>query len=571
MKEEVIDADLSKNVFVMITTFLQWRSALKPPYKPEPRLELALLHYFDTFQKTYVGEHRGMPPIGSSPALISSAAPNEKQQMYLRFFERLKMGRHTAVIEKIITRLGLNLQDWPGNDDVIAKTLESFTSFVCGYSSGRMLLELDTVKYIIDNHTEKNFQFLKSKSPNISMHRAQFFTALSRLIWLQDGAAKFEKFMANHMNMLRQCLAADFNNPKVQQAMISVCRDLLGVARASHNGRTYRMVFKCVHPILFQTMIKALGQAGHVPELAVAILELMSELVENKTQRIHFNHCSPDGILLFQYTSKLCCTYVAKVANITQFADKYEAKYYPLGLLFKMLHHSLNGKYVNFGVFQLYKDPCLKSMVDASIVYIAKSPYNEIKLYPKVHQGLQTYLEALFSNHLDLLMKTYNPNAIMELLGMTLKGLEGLDEHVATVCSSAIDHFATYVFEKKRLDPSKDPFAAKIKHCLQLKPTIFYDVLDSLFRIVLFTESGNQWSLSKPILSLMLADRSSFEKLTKNYVQSMAINQKAQQEMVVAFTALTHEIRPNLEQGNRDRFSQHVAQFRTAILPLLKR
>ena len=74
------------------------------------------------------------------------------------------------------------------------------------------------------------------------------------------------------------------------------------------------------------------------------------------------------------------------------------------GLLFEMLHHALNGKYVNFGVFELYKDPCLKRMVDASIVYISKSPYLEMRVFPKVHQALCTYLEALFSNHLDLMM-----------------------------------------------------------------------------------------------------------------------------------------------------------------------
>ena len=267
MKEELIDADLSKHVFMMITIFPQWRAKLKPPYKPQEHLEMALLHFFDTFQKTYVGEHRGMPPIGSSTALISSAAPNEKQQMYLRYFERLKMGQHTEVIEKIIARLGLNLQDWGSNDTIIGKTLESFTSFVCGYSSGRLLLELDTVKFIIEHHTEKNFQFLKSKSPKISEHRAQFFHALARLIWLQDGAAKFEKFMATHVRMLGSCLKADFSNANVQSAMVAVCRDLLGVARASHNGRTYRMVFDALHPILFQAMDKALREAGHVRDI----------------------------------------------------------------------------------------------------------------------------------------------------------------------------------------------------------------------------------------------------------------------------------------------------------------
>ena len=129
-----------------------------------------------------------MPPLGSSATLISAAAPNEKQQMYLRYFERLNMGRHTEVIEQIITRLGVNLQDWVDDDVIIGKTLDTFTSFVCGYSSGRMLLELKTVNFIIEHHTEQHFLFLKSKTTNIAQHRAKFFTALARLIWLKDGA-----------------------------------------------------------------------------------------------------------------------------------------------------------------------------------------------------------------------------------------------------------------------------------------------------------------------------------------------------------------------------------------------
>ena len=49
--------------------------------------------------------------------------------------------------------------------------------------------------------------------------------------------------------------------------MISVCRDLLGVAKAAHNGRTYRMVFNSLHPVLFQAMDKAMKQAGQVYQL----------------------------------------------------------------------------------------------------------------------------------------------------------------------------------------------------------------------------------------------------------------------------------------------------------------
>ena len=71
-------------------------------------------------------------------------------------------------------------------------------------------------------------------------------------------------------------------------------------------------------------------------------------------------------------------------------------------------------------------------------------------------------------------------------------------------------------------------YAVKVKQLQGLNANIYYKLLDSLFRIVLFTESGNEWSLSKPILSLMLADRASFDRLRKYYVETQAINAAAQ-------------------------------------------
>ena len=102
-------------------------------------------------------------------------------------------------------------------------------------------------------------------------------------------------------------------------------------------------------------------------------------------------------------------------------------------------------------------------------------------------------------------------------------------------------------------------------------PDLLFKLLNTLFRIVLFTDCGSQWSLSKPILSLKLADPIAFERLKKNYLDTKAIHPEAQKAMKIAFEDLTHEIRENLEQGNRDRFSRHVSTFRKTILPLLKR
>lgn len=66
--------------------------------------------------------------------------------------------------------------------------------------------------------------------------------------------------------------------------------------------------------------------------------------------------------------------------------------------------------------------------------------------------------------------RSYNPNAILELLGMVLRGLEGLDHHVAIVCASAIDHLATYVFEKSQLEPT-NPYVGWQHHSTTAQPS----------------------------------------------------------------------------------------------------
>jgi exportin-7 len=39
---------------------------------------------------------------------------------------------------------------------------------------------------------------------------------------------------------------------------------------------------------------------------------------------------------------------------------------------------------------------------------------------------------------------------------------------------------------------------------LQAQPALLHEILKSLFEVILFEENSNQWSLSRPMLSLIL-------------------------------------------------------------------
>lgn len=57
-------------------------------------------------------------------------------------------------------QIGNNLKYWPDDHEVVSKTLQLFLDMASGYSSSKMLLGLDTVKFLMRNHTEEFFPFL---------------------------------------------------------------------------------------------------------------------------------------------------------------------------------------------------------------------------------------------------------------------------------------------------------------------------------------------------------------------------------------------------------------------------
>jgi exportin-7 len=89
---------------------------------------------------------------------------------------------------------------------------------------------------------------------------------------------------------------------------------------------------------------------------------------------------------------------------------------------------------------------------------------------------------------------------------------------------------------------------------------LFPDVLRTLFEIVLFEDCANQWSLSRPMLSLILGNETAFGELKSQITLSAPPGKR--QEMALAFEKLMHEVGRELTSRNRDRFTQNLTVFR---------
>lgn len=78
---------------------------------------------------------------------------------------------------------------------------------------------------------------------------------------------------------------------------------------------------------------------------------------------------------------------------------------------------------------------------------------------------------------------------------------------MASQCAATIDHLATYHFKNAA---KETPAMLVLKGHLSREPALLSGLMETLFNILLFesmsNNTANQWAVTRPILSLLLAD-----------------------------------------------------------------
>ena len=86
-----------------------------------------------------------------------------------------------------------------------------------------------------------------------------------------------------------------------------------------------------------------------------------------------------------------------------------------------------------------------------------------------------------------------------------------LDSLISTSCCSALDHIITYLFKqltkKKRQSQSNIESVTQDVTLIQVyqqQPQVFHQMLSNVLNIFIFEDCRNQWSMSRPLLGLIL-------------------------------------------------------------------
>ncbi|XP_022864034.1 exportin-7 isoform X2 [Olea europaea var. sylvestris] len=541
--QEVIDAELSARALRLVNVADSGLHSQRYGEISKQRLDRAILTFFQHFRKNYVGDH----------AMYSS-------KLYARLSDLLGLHDHLLLLDFIVRKIATNLKCYIESEEVIDHTLSLFLELASGYMTGKLLLKLDSVKFILLHHHKEHFPFLEEY--RCSRSRTTFYYTIGWLIFMEDSTILFKPSMDALLKVfmtLESTPVTMFRTDSVKYALIGLMRDLRGIAMATNSRRTYGLLFDWIYPHM-PLLLRGISHWADTPEVTTPLLKLMAEFVLNKSQRLTFDTSSPKGILLFREVSKLLVAYGTKILTLPNVADIYSFKYKGIWISLTMLSRALAGNYVNFGVFELYGDRALADALDIAVKMTLAIPLADILAYRKLTRAYFAFLEVLFNSH-NVFVLNLEANTFIHIVGSLESGLKALDTGISSQCASAVDNLAAFYFNNITMGEAPTSTAAiNLARNLAECPRLLPEILKTLFEIVLYSDCGNQWSLSRPMLSLILISGQMFTDVKAQILASQPADQH--ERLSLCFDKLMADITRSLDSKNRDKFTQNLTIFR---------
>mmetsp|Transcript_24122 Transcript_24122/g.77650 ORF Transcript_24122/g.77650 Transcript_24122/m.77650 type:complete len:1092 (-) Transcript_24122:124-3399(-) len=568
----VVNGELAGRIFRLVTV-------TDGQAVPSEGLELAYLYFLEQFRKVYIGEH---------------AKQVVQQQVSERLATVLGLEDENAVLGLLINKIGNNLQQRFSLESVVKKTLALFHELAAGINivhtsdrsphlivSGRLLLKNDMVKYILGNHASPQFGFL-THGLSYGKYRTMYYHTLGKLLFMdiRENKDAFEKFMEPQGHILNTLWQQSCQNPALLRQesckgpLIGLCRDLRGIGLACASCEPYQMLFDWLvdnpkNPAASRVTLfsRALDVWWDDPEVTTPLLKFMSEFVYNKAQRISFDQSSPNGILLFREASTILITYGTRILQRTQFKDLYVEKYKGIGVSLDMFSHALHGNYTNFGVFELYSDSSLSKSMALALQMCLAIPLQELNAYLKALKPYYYFLELATRGHMSKVMEL-EPLMLTTLLQSIEEGLLSFETGVSMQCCAAVDNVISY-FHIQAHNKSQNrttPEQERVRRFLTEAPQCLQKILHLMFQLVMTGEFSSTWSISRPLLGLVLLHEQYFMQLKEQLVMSQIEERRA--KLRGYFDDLMSGVENNLSTKNKDHFTRNLYNFAQVVRTL---
>ncbi len=483
------------------------------------------------------------------------------------------------------------------------------------FSTGKMLLQSRVLCNLLDNASINNISYFRH--PKNASERTVFFNALMHILCMQmvntPANARYMLFM-RFVAPLEKTMEAmiDFaqkgnnlRNPGIRSTLSSWCRDVLGICTAAKTRHTYALVFEWLVPApsagapgKMQLLAAALKSFADDPFVTTPVLKLIADVAHNRGHRIAFPPSSSNGYVLCRYAATCISRYCEALAvavpggvrngsqqqqatgafqiGMGPGQDRYKMRFKGLGFCMHAMAHLLNGSYVNFGIMELYGDKTLSNARNAVIQLALSVDPNDLLSYPKTSLAFFLLMDALAMKDVHAIVSLPTPLYARLLSSIMIVIQRPVEE--SAFAASVIDRLMTYRFECEACVASdqiehasgegtadastvqnrakKHDAWSKLQQHEAAHPTALVEMLKAIFQLVAFQNCTRQWSMSRPLLPLILSLTGFWDKWHNQIIAEQP--PQRQQQFRAAFAKLTDQVDRTLATKNRDRFTKQL-------------
>lgn len=572
-----------------------------PDTSCEEQFELAVLYFLENFRKVHFGEQASaqsqsrlstMSSPSSSPSMSALHTPQQQESVS----DLLGLPAGLTILDIIVQKLIRNLSRASTTEEVGKATVSTLFGMCNGvsivtakYASMRILvayevmLKTESVKVLLGNHHSPDLQFLQN--PKFSKYRTRYYHALGRLLFCRmksvssDEKSDFVLFMRPFEEAIAALQRNSITDPNVaRRTIISIFRDLRGLSMAALVSEHYNLLFDWLVNIpnkpdacrlsLVTSSIKTFW-GDH--EVSVPLLKFMSEFTQQKgSGRISFPANSMNGFVLFHHVTHCLSTFGQNTIERLSFRDVYRQKYKPTAVALEMFCNAQSGDYVNTGVFAWYGDSALSQAVVLGLRLALEIPTSDLTSYGASLRSIYQFIQSVAKSHCKFFFQLPNTH-LQRLLSVLEEGYMSFDTNTKTQSCSALAAFITYCWKESRPPPPNEPAKSDEdqniqRACLQYlntEHTRLRKTLFTLLHLCLFEANHSNWSLSRPMLPLILLFPDELTSI-KNHIRDRQTPATA--EIVEnTFKELMEGVSDDMSDKNCDHFTKNLYLFSTGL------
>lgn len=523
----------------------------------------------------------GLNEFGSAPVLMN---PNQTQQMQ----PQADSEGNDPLVDLLIGKILFNLNNRIEYEQIIKRSLDLFDNLVSGMNIisladrtpklivfARLLLKNEKILNLLENRSSK---FLNV--PKYYKYRTTYYLILTKLLFMEKKKLMpptFEKYIAPINNLL-VCIKNEIDingkdiilkNNDIKLSLVGILRDLRGICMACNNEETYNMFFNffisssTIEENKMHILTSLVDVFWDCYEVCVPFLKFMCEFVYNKSQRITFPKSSPNGIILFKVVSNILIVISNNLLRKEKFIDIYKEKYKIIALLLNMFNNCLNGDFVNFAIFDIYNDDILNNSLNLALKMCLVIPTNDLLSYIKHLKPYFSFLDLVTKNFFQRILNL-EFELIADIIHNVKEGLCSFDYTVSMTCCSILDNTVTFIFVNRKNSTEQGQI---IRNFLESQPQALKEVLILMFHLILGGEFSSTWSMSHPLLGLILLNTQEYFKIQEQLISQQTEDKK--QKLRHSFCKLMDNINSNLTPTNKDYFTKNLYAFAQEVRNIL--